>query len=302
MSGDHDLKPMLGPKSVAVVGASDTPGKVGTSIFRNLLEHRFTGNAYPVNFRSSNVAGIRAYQSLSELPERVDLAVLCTPASTIPGLIDECGRLRIPAALVITAGFREIGQTGSALEQQFEQALSRNSITRILGPNCLGLIHPASRLSASFAKGMPQPGSLAFLSQSGALCTAFLDWSLREGIGFSHFVSLGNQLDIGFADLLDALADDPSTTAAILYIESITKPDAFIAAARKFACRKPLIAYKGGRFAESAHAAASHTGALAGVDAVYQAVFDHCGIVRVDDMESMIECAELLSQIGRAHV
>jgi acetyltransferase len=292
----HPLRPLLAARSIAVVGASDTPGKVGTSIFRNLLEHRFTGTAYPVNLKHKIVAGQTAYATLSDLPETVELAVLCTPAATIPDLIEQCGQLNIPAALIITAGFRELGAQGIELQTQLDNARAKFPSLRILGPNCLGLIHPESRMSASFARGIPQSGSLAFLSQSGALCTAFLDWSLREGIGFSNFVSLGNQLDVDFSDLLDYLAEDPATTAAIVYIESITKPMEFIAAAKKFTARKPLIAYKAGRFAASAQAAASHTGSLAGVDEVYQAVLERCGIVRVYDMESMVQCAELLSQ------
>ncbi len=296
MTSMQTLRPLLSPRSIAIVGASDTPGKVGTSIVRNLFEHRFTGSVYPVNVKHKMVAGQRAYASLENLPEPVELAVLCTPAATIPPLIEQCGSLKIPAALIITAGFREAGIEGIELQRQLDTARSKYPSLRILGPNCLGLIHPESRMSASFARGLPQTGSLAFLSQSGALCTAFLDWSIREGVGFSNFVSLGNQLDVGFADLLDYLAEDEATSAAILYIESITKPQEFIAAARKFTAVKPLIAYKAGRFAASAQAAASHTGSLAGVDEVYQAVMDRCGIVRVYDMESMVQCAELLSQ------
>ncbi|MFN6138618.1 MAG: acetate--CoA ligase family protein [Planctomycetota bacterium] len=296
MTSMQTLRPLLSPRSIAIVGASDTPGKVGTSIVRNLFEHRFTGTVYPVNVKHKMVAGQRAYASLEDLPEPVELAVLCTPAATIPLLIEQCGSLKIPAALIITAGFREAGIEGIELQRQLDEARSKYPSLRILGPNCLGLIHPESRMSASFARGLPQTGSLAFLSQSGALCTAFLDWSIREGVGFSNFVSLGNQLDVGFADLLDYLAEDEATSAAILYIESITKPQEFIAAARKFTAVKPLIAYKAGRFAASAQAAASHTGSLAGVDEVYQAVMERCGIVRVYDMESMVQCAELLSQ------
>jgi len=292
----HPLRPLLAPRSIAVVGASDTPGKVGTSIFRNLIEYRYTGALYAVNQKSNTVAGQTAFHSLENLPEPIELAVLCTPAPSIPTLIEQCGAMRIPAALVITAGFCEIGPLGSKLQEQLDESRAKYPWLKILGPNCLGLIHPASRMSASFARGMPQTGSLAFVSQSGALCTAFLDWSLREGIGFSHFVSLGNQLDVGFSDLLDYLADDPNTNSAILYIESITKPKEFIKAARRFTSRKPLIAYKAGRFAASAQAAASHTGSLAGVDEVYHAVMQRCGIVRVYDMESMVQCAELLSE------
>ncbi|MFM7930689.1 MAG: CoA-binding protein, partial [Pirellula sp.] len=208
----QNLRPLLAPRSIAIVGASDTPGKVGTSIVRNLFEHRFTGTVYPVNVKHKMVAGQRAYASLEELPEHVELAVLCTPAATIPSLIEQCGSLKIPAALIITAGFREAGIEGIELQRRLDEARSKYPSMRILGPNCLGLIHPESRMSASFARGLPQTGSLAFLSQSGALCTAFLDWSIREGVGFSNFVSLGNQLDVGFSDLLDYLAEDEATS------------------------------------------------------------------------------------------
>lgn len=290
------LRELLAPRSVAVVGASEVPGKVGTGVFRNLLGHGYSGALYAVNSKGGSVGGVRAYRRISEVPPGVELAVLCTPAQTIPGLIDECGAMGIRGVLVITAGFRELGEQGRELEAAVMRAVARYPGMRLLGPNCLGLIHPASRLSASFANGMPKVGSLAFLSQSGALCTALLDWSLREGIGFSHFVSVGNQLDVGFADLLDYLAQDPSTKSAMMYIESISKPHEFLEAAKRFASCKPLIAYKAGRFTQSAHAACSHTGAMAGEDSVYQAALDRCGVHRVMDMASMIQCAELLGQ------
>ncbi len=240
--------------------------------------------------------GLPAFPSIADLPEVPDLVVICTPAVTVPELIDQCGSRGVPAMLILTAGFREIGEAGKQLEAATEQAHNRYPKMRIIGPNCLGILSPWSQLSASFAVGQPKPGSLALLSQSGALCTALLDWALTKDIGFSHFISLGNQLDVGFADLLDYLADDPHTSSAILYIESITQPEYFLQAAARFASRKPLIAYKAGRFAESAQAAASHTGAMAGVDAVYQAVFDRVGIVRVYGLQSMFECAELLAR------
>ena len=290
------LRELLAPRSVAVVGASEVPGKVGTGVFRNLLGLGYSGTLYAVNSKGGSICGVRAYRRISEVPSGVELAVLCTPAPTIPGLIDECGAMGIRGVLVITAGFRELGEQGRELETAVMRAVSRYPGMRLLGPNCLGLIHPASRLSASFANGMPKAGSLAFLSQSGALCTALLDWSLREGIGFSHFISVGNQLDVGFADLLDYLAQDPDTKSAMMYIESISKPREFLEAAKRFASRKPLIAYKAGRFTQSAHAASSHTGAMAGEDSVYQAALDRCGVHRVMDMESMIRCAELLGQ------
>lgn len=293
--GSLILREMLAPRSVAVVGASEVAGKVGTGVFRNLMGLGYSGVLYPVNAKGGEMSGVQVYRSLRECPGRIELAILCTPSTSIPGLVRECGELGIRAVLVITAGFRELGAEGVRLEAELVEAYRSYPGMRVLGPNCLGLIHPASRLSASFANGMPKAGSLAFLSQSGALCTALLDWSLQEGIGFSHFVSVGNQLDVGFADLLDYLAEDTNTRAAMLYIESIPEPRAFMAAARRFAKHKPLIAYKAGRFAQSAHAASSHTGAMAGEDAVYQAALDRCGVHRVMDMASLIECAELLA-------
>jgi len=292
---ETDLRPMLSPRSVAVVGASDTPNKVGYSVFRNLASGGFTGLIYPVNSRSSTVQGRAAYGSLSQIGQPIDLVVICTPAATVPSLIRECGELGIRGVVVLTAGFRELGESGRILEAKILEEKSKFPSLRIIGPNCVGIVEPKIRLSASFALGMPAAGSVAFISQSGALCTAILDWALLQGVGFSHFISLGNQLDVGFADLLDYLAEDPETTSAILYIESVVQSRYFMAAAKKFASRKPLIAYKAGRFAQSAKAAASHTGAMAGVDAVYDAAMKRAGIVRVFDMQSLFACAELLT-------
>ena len=292
---ETDLGPMLSPRSVAVVGASDTPNKVGSSVFRNLTSSGFAGPIYPVNSRSSTVQGRAAYGSLSQIGQPIDLVVICTPAATVPALILECGELGIRGVVVLTAGFRELGESGRILEAKILEEKSKFPSLRIIGPNCVGIVEPKIRLSASFALGMPAAGSVAFISQSGALCTAILDWALLQGVGFSHFISLGNQLDVGFADLLDYLAEDPETTSAILYIESVVQSRYFMAAAKKFASRKPLIAYKAGRFAQSAKAAASHTGAMAGVDAVYDAAMKRAGIVRVFDMQSLFACAELLT-------
>jgi len=230
--GSLVLREMLAPRSVAVVGASEVAGKVGTGVFRNLMGLGYSGVLYPVNAKGGEMSGVQVYRSSRECPGRIELAILCTPSSSIPGLVRECGELGIRAVLVITAGFRELGAEGVRLEAELVEAYRAYPGMRVLGPNCLGLIHPASCLSASFANGMPKAGSLAFLSQSGALCTALLDWSLREGIGFSHFISVGNQVDVGFADLLDYLARDTNTRAAMLYIESIPEPHAFMAAAR----------------------------------------------------------------------
>lgn len=292
----RNIDRMLAPRSVAVIGASDTPGKVGHAALRNIITNGYTGAVYPVNSRSDTVQGRQAFPNVSAIDQVIDLAVVCTPSHTVPSIVRECGERGVGALAVLTAGFRELGEEGKHLEYQVKEEQRRYPGLRILGPNCVGLINPGIQLSASFAVGMPRAGHVAFLSQSGALCTSVLDWSLSQGIGFSHFLSLGNQLDVGFGDLLDYLAEDPNTASAILYIESIADARYFMSAARAFSRRKPLVAYKAGRFAESAMAAASHTGAMAGVDAVYQAALERAGIVRLFEMQSLFQCAELLTQ------
>lgn len=290
------LGQLLKPKRIAVVGASDQPGKVGYTLLQNLVGRGYEGVVYPVNPAREAVQGIAAWKCLGDLPHAPDLAVICTPAATVPELIDECGRIGIPGVLIISAGFREIGPAGKALEDQVRQAAAKYRDLRIIGPNCLGFMVPSIKLNASFAAGMALPGRVAFLSQSGALCTSVLDWANAAGVGFSHFVSMGNMLDVGVDDLLDYLANDPTTDAVVLYVESITNVRPFMSAARAFSRDKPIIAYKAGRFADSAQAAASHTGAMAGVDAVYEAAFRRAGMVRVFDIDEMFDCAELLAR------
>ena len=281
---------------MAVVGASDQPGKVGFVLLHNLIGRGFEGVVYPVNTKREAVQGIAAYPSLSALPHVPDLAVICTPAATVPGLIDECGRLGIMGVVIISAGFREVGAEGKRLEEEVKTAAARYPGLRIIGPNCLGIMVPSIGLNASFAATMAAPGRVAFVSQSGALCTSVLDWACAAEIGFSHFLSIGNMLDVGIDDLLDYLAADPLTNAVVLYIESISQAREFMSAARAFSRDKPIVAYKAGRFADSAQAAASHTGAMAGVDAVYEAAFRRAGIVRVFDIDEMFDCAELLAR------
>jgi acetyltransferase len=292
----RNLERFFRPRRIAVVGASDQPGKVGTTLLKNLVGRGYDGVVYPVNAKREAVQGIAAYRSLAELPHAPDLAIIATPADTVPGLIDECGRLGVRAVLVISAGFRETGPEGQALEQQVKAAAARYPGLRIMGPNCLGYMVPAIGLNASFAGAMALPGRVAFVSQSGALCTSILDWANAQGIGFSQFLSIGNMLDVGLDDLLDFLAADPQTDAVVLYVESITQARSFMSAARALARDKPIVAYKAGRFAASAQAAASHTGAMAGVDAVYEAAFRRAGIVRVFDIDEMFDCAELLAR------
>lgn len=284
------------PRHIAVIGASADASSVGKTLLDNLVEAKFPGAIYPVNPKHVSLRGLTSYAQISDLPEIPDLAVICTPAKSVPELIRQCGERGIRGIIIISAGFSEAGSVGEALNHSIREVARRFHGMRILGPNCLGVISPAANLNASFALGFPKAGGVAFVSQSGALCTAVLDWAQREGVGFSHFVSVGNMLDIGIGDLIDYFAVDGLTEAIILYVESITNAREFMSAARAFARKKPIIAYKAGRFQESAQAAASHTGALAGVDAVYEAAFARAGIVRVYAVEDMFDCAELLSR------
>ncbi len=292
----RNLDKLFHPNRIAVIGASPTVGKVGQVVLHNLIHGGFQGEIHPVNPKYETVADLPAFARVGDLPRTADLAILCTPAATVPSLVAECGAAGIRAVIIISAGFRESGSRGEALEKAVAAEAARFDGLRVLGPNCLGIICPASDLNASFAGAMPGRGRVAFLSQSGALCTAVLDWARQEKIGFSYFVSVGNMLDVGLGDLIDYLALDEQTESIILYVESLNEVRDFMSAARAFARRKPIIAYKAGRFAKSAQAAASHTGALAGVDSVYQAAFARAGIERVFAVEEMFDCAELLAR------
>lgn len=296
----RNLDKIFRPRSVAVIGASADPTKVGHLVLRNLLAAEFAGPIFPIHPQHPTVLDLPAWPSIASVPQTVDLAIVCTPAAGVPSLVQQCGEAGVLGLVIVSAGFREIGATGRDLEAQVQAAAARFPGLRILGPNCLGAMVPGCRLNASFAAGMTPPGRIAFISQSGALCTAVLDWARGEGIGFSHFVSIGNMLDVGFADLIDYLAADPATDAILLYIESLCECRSFMSAARAFALRKPLVVCKAGRFPQSAHAAASHTGALAGVDAVYDAALERAGAIRVHDVEELFDCAELLARHAAA--
>jgi acetyltransferase len=265
----HSLDPLFKPQSVAVLGASATAGSVGSIVMRNLLGNPFGGVVYPINPKRRAVHGVHCYPSLADLPERVDLAVIATPAATVPRLVEECVAAAIPAAIIISAGFSELGAEGRALESRI-RSTARGRM-RLIGPNCLGLIHPPSNLNASFAATMALPGQLALLSQSGAICTSILDWATEKHIGFSSFVSVGSMIDVDFADLLDYFADEPNTRSIVLYMESIGDARKFLSAARSVSRMKQVIVVKSGRHEAGARAAASHTGALAGSDAVFDA-------------------------------
>ncbi|HEY7817479.1 MAG TPA: acetate--CoA ligase family protein, partial [Vicinamibacteria bacterium] len=290
-----NLDKIFRPRRIAVVGASDDPSSVGYAVFRN-LKRSFEGDLHPVNRSRKRVDGVGAYESVGEIGKPPDLAVVCTPAKTVADVVRSCGEAGVAGVLLISAGFRERGPEGKSLEAEVLRVARGFEGLRIVGPNCLGVIFPRSGLNASFASVMPRDGRVAFVSQSGAVCTSILDWAQEEEIGFSGFVSVGNMIDVDFGDLIDYFAADAHTEALVLYVESVTEARKFLSAARAFTRSKPIIAYKAGRFPESAKAAASHTGALAGEDAVYEAAFERAGIVRIHDSEDLFDCAELLAR------
>lgn len=292
----RNLDRMFAPRSVAVIGASQRPDSIGFRIMQNLREAGFPGPVIPVNPHAESIAGVLACASVAELPIVPDLAVVCTPPGAVPGVIADLGARGTRAAVVITAGLSELSdESGRPLDQAMLEA-ARPCTLRILGPNCVGLLSPGVKLNASFAHAPALPGRLAFVSQSGALCTAVLDWALSRGIGFSQFVSLGNSADVDFGDMLDYLADDPATEAILLYIEAVTGARKFMSAARAAARNKPVLAVKAGRVAEGARAASSHTGALAGADDVYDAALRRAGIVRVLDIDELFDAVETLAR------
>ncbi len=286
------------PRSVAVVGATDKVGSVGRTILWNLLSNPFGATIYPINPKRTNVLGIKSYPSLKDLPEPVDLAVIVTPAPSVPGIIEECVEVGAKGAIIISAGFKEIGPEGAELERQVMYQARRGQL-RIVGPNCLGVMNPVGGLNATFASAIARPGNVAMVSQSGALLTAVLDWSFKENVGFSRFVSLGSMLDVGWGDMIDYLGDDPHTKSIVLYMETIGDARSFLSAAREVAQTKPIIVIKAGRTAQAAKAAASHTGSLAGSDDVLDAAFRRCGVLRVNKIAELFYMAEVLSKQPR---
>jgi acetyltransferase len=285
------------PKNVAVIGATERPGTVGRAILWNLISSPFGGAVLPVNPKHGSVLGIKAYPNIREAGE-VDLAVVATPAATVPGVVAECAAAGVKAAIIVSAGFREVGAAGLELERQV-LAEARRGGMRIVGPNCLRVMCPSTGLNATFANAMARPGNVGFISQSGALCTAILDWSLREAVGFSAFISIGSMTDVGWGDLIQYLGDDQHTQSIILYIESIGHARAFLSAAREVALTKPVIALKAGRTEAAAKAAASHTGALAGSDEVLDAAFRRCGVLRVNGISDLFYMSEVLAKQPR---
>lgn len=291
----NPLKAIFSPKNVAVIGATEREGSVGRTILWNLISNPFGGSIFPVNPSRDTVLNLKAYPSVSAIPEKIDLAVIVTPASTVPDIIAECVDVGVRGAIIISAGFKEIGPEGVALEKRI-LAEARRGNMRIIGPNCLGVMNTVSGLNATFASAMARPGSVGFISQSGALLTAILDWSFRENVGFSSFVSIGSMLDVDWGDLIYYLGDDPRTKSIVIYMESIGNARSFLSAAREVALTKPIIVIKPGRTEAAAQAAASHTGSLTGSDEVLAAAFRRSGVLRVEEIDDLFNMAEVLAK------
>ncbi len=292
------LQPLFLPRSVAVIGATDRHGTVGRSVISNLLESKCPIKVYAVNPGHAEILGIKTEKRIGDIPGGVDLAVVVTPAQVVPEIVGECVDAGVKSAVVISAGFREQGHDGALLEDEIQKHLSRGRL-RMIGPNCMGFMNPTTGLNATFAKSMPKKGSVAFLSQSGALQTAILDWSQKEHVGFSAIVSTGSMLDVGWGDLIYYFGDDPHTKSILLYMESVGDARSFLAAAREIALSKPIIVIKAGRSEAASRAAASHTGALTGSDDVLEAALRRCGVLRVQNIADLFYMAEVLSKQPR---
>ncbi|MCX5798043.1 MAG: bifunctional acetate--CoA ligase family protein/GNAT family N-acetyltransferase [Proteobacteria bacterium] len=286
------IKSMFNPKAIALIGANEEPGSVGRATLENLLVSG-SKNIFPVNPKRKTVLGLECFPDIASVPEHVDLAVIVTPAKTMPDLVEECGKADAEGIIIISAGFKEIGEEGKQLEQKII-AIRKKYGMKIIGPNCIGVIRPNIGLNASFLKARPVGGNIAFISQSGALGSAIFDWAINAHIGFSMFASLGSMIDVDFGDLIDFLGYDYYTRSIILYMEGVGNAKKFMSAARGFARNKPIIIVKPGRFTESAKAARSHTGAMAGDDQVYEAAFKRVGVIRVKEFADLFNSAEVL--------
>lgn len=286
------------PRTVALIGATEKLGSVGRTILWNLISNPFGATIYAVNPKRNNVLGIKAYPTVADIPESIDLAILVTPAPSIPQLVQECVVAGVKGAIIISAGFKEVGDAGIALEAEVLEAARKGNM-RIIGPNCLGVMNPISGMNATFASTIARPGSVGFISQSGALCTSILDWSHQTNVGFSAFVSIGSMLDVDWGDLIHYLGDDPHTKSIVIYMESIGNARSFLSAAREVALTKPIIVIKAGQTEAAAQAAASHTGSLAGSDGVLSAAFRRSGVSRVYNIDDLFHMAEVLEKQPR---
>src|SRR5438477_10644267 len=297
-SEGHPLDAIFAPHSVAVIGASDRAGSVGRAVLWSLVSSPFGGTVYPISDKRSSVLSIKAYKSVADLPESVDLAVVITPAASVPAVIGDCVTAGVRGAIVISAGFKEHGEKGKELERQILERIQGTGL-RLIGPTGLGVISPISGLNATFASKIARPGNVGFISQSGALCTAILDWAQKEMVGFSAFVSVGSMLDVDWGDLIDYLGNDPRTQSIVMYMESVGQARSFLSAAREISLNKPINVIKAGRTEAAAHAAASHTGALTGSDEVLEAAFRRCGVLRVNAIADLFYMAEVLAKQPR---
>ncbi len=286
------------PNAIAVIGASNTPESVGHALIKNLIGSGYLGTVYPINYKHKSIYGVRSYASIKETRDQIDLAIIATPAASVPDLVMECGEYGVKGIVIISAGFLEIGEKGKRMVRDILETARKYNI-RIIGPNCLGFIKPSLNLNASFANKMALPGKIAFISQSGALCTAILDWSVEQNVGFSHFVSIGSMVDVGFHDLIDYFGRDPDTNSIVIYMESLTHARKFMSAARAFARTKPIIVLKAGKSAQGAKVALSHTGTLAGNDQSYAAAFKRAGIISVNTIEELFNAAQTLAMQPR---
>jgi acetyltransferase len=294
-SEPHPLDAIFAPHSVAVIGAP-TAWERRTAVLWSLVSSPFGGTVYPVGDKRTG-PGIKAHKNVADIPEAVDLAVIVTPAATVPNILAECVEAGIRGAIVISAGFKEHGEQGKELERQILERIQGTGL-RLIGPNCLGVMNPISGLNATFASNIARPGNVGFISQSGALCTAILDWAQKEMVGFSAFVSVGSMIDVDWGDLIDYLGNDPHA-GIIMYMESVGDARSFLSAAREVSLSKPIIVIKAGRTEAAAQAAASHTGALTGSDEVLDAAFRRCGVLRVQTIADLFYMAEVLSKQPR---
>jgi acetyltransferase len=297
MQAQEKLDFLFAPKSIAVIGASNREGSVGRAVFTNILLNEYAGTVYPVNPKDHSISGVRAYQSILDLPEAVDIAVVIVPAAIVPSIVEDCGKRGVKGLVIISAGFKEVGPDGEALEHQVFSIAQKYSM-RIVGPNCLGVVNadPGVRLNASFSSGMPAAGSIAFASQSGALGEAVLDYAAGENIGFSKFISMGNKTDVNENDILEYLRADPMTKVILLYIEDIIDGRKFVDTVSRVSDEKPIIAVKAGVSPEGAKAASSHTGALAGSDEAYNAILKQSGVIRVESIIDLFDYARAFAR------
>jgi len=296
--GVYNLDRIFNPGTVAVIGASDKTGSVGSILMSNLVKSKFGGDLFPVNPKHKIVHGLKSIPSILKTDCDVDLAVIATPIATVPDIIKECVQKGVKGVVIVSAGGKEVGAKGREIERQIT-TYARAGGLRVIGPNCLGIISTKQHLNASFAAHMPNKGNMAFISQSGAICSSILDLSMQEGFGFSHFVSIGSMVDVDFGDLIDFLGADSQVRSILLYVESLSNLRKFMSAARAVSRSKPIIVLKSGRSPAGTKAAASHTGAMAGEDIVYDAAFRRAGIVRVDTIGELFDCAELMAKQPR---